>query len=126
VAAELLGSAGQKAVLTALSELPSATDDALLTFLDLLCNFPGDERIYTYTARQFTARPDQRIYYASYLSRLNDARGLPLLLGAINDPDIGYLEYIEMRNAIEALGGEAPEERTFEGDPYYESLRRMK
>ena len=39
--------------------------------------------------------------------------------------EINYLDYIEVRNAIEALGGDAPEERDFTGDPYYESLSRM-
>ncbi|MFR5795784.1 MAG: hypothetical protein ACLUI3_09750 [Christensenellales bacterium] len=32
-------------------------------------------------------------------------------------PDINYLDYVEVVNAIEALGGERPPEREFSGDP---------
>ena len=40
--------------------------------------------------------------------------------------DINYLDYIEIVNAIEALGGEVDDSRDFSGDPYYESLRTVK
>jgi len=40
--------------------------------------------------------------------------------------DISYLDYIEIVNAIEALGGEVSADREFNGDPYYESLKKMK
>lgn len=125
VAAELLRNIGYKAVNSLLGELEGASDDALLTFLDILCNFPGEESIYTYAARQFVNRPDQRMYYASYLSKLGDERALTLLYDALREPGLNYLDYIEMRNAIEALGGELGEEREFSGDQYYESLKRM-
>jgi hypothetical protein len=40
--------------------------------------------------------------------------------------DINYLDYLEIANAIEMLGGEAGDrDRDFSGDPYYESLRDM-
>ena len=39
--------------------------------------------------------------------------------------DVGYLDYVEIVNAIEALGGERPSEREFSGDPYYESLKHV-
>ena len=39
--------------------------------------------------------------------------------------DIGYVDYIELRNAIESLGGDPGEERTFYGDPDYEAMRNI-
>ena len=47
-----------------------------------------------------------------------------MLKEAAQSPDINYLDYVEVVNAIEALGGERPPEREFSGDPYYESLRQ--
>ena len=43
----------------------------------------------------------------------------------IDLPDVGYVDYIELRNAIETLGGDPGEERTFYGDPDYEAMRNV-
>ena len=39
--------------------------------------------------------------------------------------DLNYLDYIEIRNAVESLGGDPGEERTFYGDPDYEAMRNL-
>ena len=41
------------------------------------------------------------------------------------DEENGYLVYIELRNAIEQLGEEAPERSFSDDDPEYESLRDL-
>ena len=43
---------------------------------------------------------------------------------AAEDPDLSYLTFIEIRNAIEMLGGVCPE-REYDDDPEYEALRQM-
>jgi len=68
---------------------------------------------------------DRRALFASYLAKLGDDRALPALMKAALDDHINYLDYVEVVNAIEALGGERPPERDFSGDPYYESLKRV-
>ena len=40
---------------------------------------------------------------------------------AANAEDVTYLDFIELRNAIEELGGVAPE-REFDDDPTYNAL----
>ncbi len=62
--------------------------------------------------------------FAGYLAKLGDDRALEALMEAARDPQISYLTYIEIRNAIEALGGVCPE-REFEEDPEYEALRDL-
>ena len=126
VAAELLGGLGDMVIEPALARMENASRTAEDCFLDVLCNFPGDERIYTYTVNAFTRRYDRRALYASYLSKLGDPRAIEPLHKALNMSDISYLDYIEIANAIESLGGEADTEREFNGDPYYESLKKMK
>ena len=124
VAAEWLESMGHEAVPHILGRIEAAGDEARATYLDLLCNFPGDERIYTYTMAQFMRDTEQRALYASYLGKLGDERAVPTLRKALHFSDIHYLDYIEIRNAIEQLTGEIVDDlRTFDGDPYYEALK---
>ena len=61
--------------------------------------------------------------YASLLGKLGDERALDALNRALDREEINYLDYIEIRDAIEALGGECAHERDFNGDPYYETLK---
>ena len=39
--------------------------------------------------------------------------------------DLTYFDYLALRDAVESLGGDAGEERTFYGDPDYEALRNL-
>lgn len=126
VASELLSGLGDAVVEPILARMPDASHSAEEAFLDVLCNFPGDERIYTYTVNAFTRRYDRRALYASYLGKLGDARAIDALRATLEMSDMNYLDYIEIVNAIESLGGEVDSEREFNGDPYYESLKKMK
>lgn len=125
MAAEALLDMGDQVVPALLEALPQATEDAENIFLDILCNYPGDERIYALALRKFVQANENRALYASYLGKLGDARAIPALLHAADASDTNYLDFIEIANAIEELGGEAPPERDFAGDPYYESLKQV-
>ena len=126
MAAEALRDMGALVVPEILAALPEATDAAETVFLDVLCNFPGDERIYALALRKFAAAVENRALYASFLAKLGDPRAVPSLLAVAGASDMNYLDFIEICNAIEALGGDAPPERDFAGDPYYESLKRVR
>lgn len=56
---------------------------------------------------------------ASYLASYADERALPYLLKKIEDRSIGFVEFQELKYAIEALGGEYTEPRDFTGDKDY-------
>ena len=58
------------------------------------------------------------------LAKLGDERALPVLTAAAQEEKIPYLTFIEIRNAIETLGGTCPE-RNYEDDPEYEALREL-
>ena len=49
---------------------------------------------------------------------------LPDLVEAAKEKDLPYLTFIEVRNAIETLGGVCPE-REYEDDPEYDALRGL-
>ncbi len=123
--AEALMSMGESVVEPILATLSGAEQTGRDIFADVLSNYPGDERIYELMIERFVTRDERRALFASYLAKLGDERAIPMLKEAAQSPDINYLDYVEVVNAIEALGGERPPEREFSGDPYYESLRQV-
>ncbi len=123
IAAEAFLSIGGKSVVPILHCMKSASNTAKLCFLDVLCNFPGDESIYTYAITLLSTESDNLALIASYLGKLGDPRAIDALKPYLEFSDISYLDYIEVRNAIESLGGEITNEREFHGDPYFESLK---
>ena len=93
--------------------------------LDVLCNFPGHDGTYELLIGKLLSCHDKIAYYASLIEKFGDPRALDTLQKMIQFSDIGYVDYIELRNAIESLGGDPGEERTFYGDPDYEAMRNV-
>lgn len=108
-----------------LDAYPSAPEYAQDLILDICCNFPGDERIYTYLIQRLRNRPEERALWASCLGKLGDERAIGPLKEMLGLFDLRYLDYIELRAAVEALGGDAGEDRSFYGDPDFETLRNL-
>ncbi len=61
---------------------------------------------------------------AGYLAAYGDPRALGDLLAVIDREDVNYLEYRELKFAIEALGGEYTRPRDFSEDPYFIQLEQ--
>ncbi|MBE5761533.1 MAG: hypothetical protein E7334_06010 [Clostridiales bacterium] len=93
--------------------------------LDVMAYVKNDERVYEAIRDAFISG-DNYALHASYLLKYGDDRALEMLTRVIDAPDITYVEYIEIRNAIEGLGGLVEGERDFTGDKDYEALRQMK
>lgn len=92
--------------------------------MDLLVNFSGDDRIYDMLIGMFNPYTNTALL-AAYLGKYGDDRAIGILKEALDWPDINYLDYIEIRHAIEELGKEVDHVRTFDGDDYYESLKNI-
>jgi len=92
--------------------------------LDVLADFPGDDDVLNFALQQFKQCREKRALYAGYLGKLGDDRALEPLLDAAEGEDISYIDFIEVRNAIERLGGEAPV-RDFSDDPTYAAVKRL-
>ena len=123
--AESLLNMGDVVVEPILAALDGAKQTARDIFADILSNFPGDDRIFMLLMERFEHCEDRHALFASYLAKFGDDRALPVLLAAALDDRTNYLDYVEIVSAIDALGGERPPERDFNGDPYYESLKRI-
>ena len=124
-AAELLSSLGDAVVEPLIQRAEGLSGEALASCLDILCNFPGDKRIYELLIKAFRQDGERRALYASFLGKLGDEEAIEPLKAALELSELNYLDYIEVVHAIEALGGEVEKEREFSGDEYYESLKHM-
>ena len=123
-ALEGLTEMGECVVQPILQELPKANAAGEEALLEVLSHFPGNEQIFKLAIRLFRERKERRALFAGYLAKLGDDRALPELIAAAQEEKLPYLTFIEIRNAIEALGGTCPE-RNYEDDPEYEALRDL-
>lgn len=125
LAADILSGRDAAAAARLLDAYPDAPEYAQTLILDVCCNFPGDARIYDYLIHRLRNQPEQRALNASLLAKLGDPRAVEPLKEMLNLFDLRYLDYIELRDAVEALGGDAGEDRSFYGDPDFEALRNL-
>ena len=124
-ALDSLDSMGERAVEAMRRALPEATEEGKEALLSLLANFPGDEAVFQEAMALFQARRDRAPLMADCLRKLGDERALPAMQALAASEETPYLDYIELRNAIEALGGDAPIREFDAEDPAYEAMRRM-
>lgn len=116
-----MGEAVRRPACVAFAAADEAGREALM---DVLADFPPDEETLAFALSQFKNRPEKRALYAGYLGKLGDDRALEPLMDAAESGDVSYVDFIEIRNAIERLGGEAPL-RDFDDDPTYRAVKRL-
>ncbi len=78
-----------------------------------------EEKIFEILMTAFKNADDELSIRASYLAAYGDERALPALLDVISREDINFLEFTELKYAVEALGGRYTEERDFSDDKYF-------
>lgn len=123
-ALESLQDMGEPALRPAKVAFMAAGEEGKEALLDLLAAVPGDEDVFAFALKGFQTRKDKRALYAGYLAKLQDDRALEALLDVAEGRDVSYIDFIEIRSAIERLGGEAPV-RDFSADPTYKAVKRL-
>ncbi len=81
-----------------------------------------DDAVFEILLAAFRGSGEEMPMRASYLAAYGDPRALDVLLETIDRDDIGFIEYQELKYAIEALGGEYTRLRDFSDDPYYREI----
>ncbi len=84
-----------------------------------------DDRVFDVLLKEFRTSTDDLPMHASYLATYGDARALPVLLEYIDRDEINFLEYQELKYAIEALGGEYTRIRDFSDDAYFKEVQEQ-
>lgn len=82
-----------------------------------------DDAIFEILIKEFRSDPDKVPMHASYLASYGDERALPYLMDKIDEEGISYIEYQELKYAIESLGGSYDKERDFSNDEYYQAIK---
>ena len=123
-ALESLRAMGARALGPAKIAFLAADDAGKEALLDVLAQTAGDDDVLNFAIRRFGECADKRALYAGYLGKLDDERAVEPLLAAAEAADVSYIDFIEIRNAIERLGGEAPV-RDFSDDPTYLAVQRL-
>jgi len=83
----------------------------------------NDDGVFDILIKEFRCDPDNVPMHASYLAAYGDERALKYLLDKIDEDGISFVEFQELKFAIEALGGEYKKERDFSSDPYYKLIK---
>ncbi len=123
-ALESLNLMGDKALGPAKIAFTAADDAGREALLDVLARPGADDAVVTFAIERFKTQAGKRALYAGYLGKMDDERAVEPLLSAAEAKDTSYIDFIEIRNAIERLGGEAPY-RDFTDDPTYLAVQRL-
>lgn len=125
-AAEALLSMGSDAVPLMTSALDFANDAGKEALCGILCHYPDITGCVLRELLRLITLPEADVaLLAGYLGMLGDDAALETLIDIALDDKIDYLTYIELRSAIEELGGEAPERDFDQDDPQYEAMSRL-
>mgnify|MGYP001622993630 FL=1 len=81
-----------------------------------------NEEIFEILLNEFLSDAERVPVRAGYLASYGDERALPYLMKKIEDRTIGFVEFQELKYAIEALGGEYNEPRDFSDDKDYRTI----
>lgn len=81
------------------------------------------DEVFQILLNEFRTDPDSVPMHASYLAAYGDERALQYLLDKIDEEGISFVEFRELKFAIEALGGEYTKVRDFSSDPYFELIK---
>ncbi len=125
-ALESLSSMGEKPVNAMTARLADATDPGKECLCSLLCHYPDpEEKVFVTLMNLLNDHRDRCAVLADFLGKLGNEKALGPLKALAASEETGYLDYIELRNAIEILGDEAPVREFDEKDPAYEALRAL-
>ena len=104
--------------------LPTASLKQKGIFAEILVQAGKDDRTFDLLV-EMLEKGDNLALYASFLGKYGDERAARYLYKKLDD--CNYADYMEVRNAIEQLGGVVDEEyRDFADDPYYQALKNIK
>lgn len=107
------------------SDILSVFDSALSAkkyFTEILSACGIDDDVTNVLIRQFVENKDEYSINAGYLGKYGDDRALPVLYDVIKKDNLPYLDYKEIKLAIEELGGEVDDSANYKDDAVYKKL----
>lgn len=108
-------------ILEIINSVPEKNQGILV---EVLSNFKGRKDVF-YWLVTMLQRAEDVPTYAGLLGIYGDAAAIDILKSFASEVDINYVEFVEIRNAVEELGGEMTEEKDFSDDPYYKYINHI-
>lgn len=98
-----------------LEQLPQLTEDKQGILVEVLAYYKGNKAIFYWLVTMFYRAGDVALY-AKLLGEYGDESAIDILKSFAKENDIDFVEYVEIRNAVESLGGEFDIEKDFSQD----------
>lgn len=92
-----------KDILSVIDDMDEKTQKNLV---DILYPYQGNQRIYEWIVKMFRREEGNKALYCAYLGGYGNADAIDLLLEYAENSVMDYYEFMELRNAVERLGGE--------------------
>jgi len=89
---------------------------------EVLVNAKRDDRTLRLLEELFSSG-DNVPFYAGLMGKYGDERAAAMLYRALDT--CNYMEYVEIKNAIERMGGVVEDSRDFTDDPYYRAMKSI-
>ena len=102
--------------------IPSATHAQKGMIAEVLVNAKRDDRTLRLLEELF-AFGDNIPFYAGLMGKYGDERASAMLYRALDT--CNYIEYTELKNAIERMGGTVDHTRDFSDDPYFRAIKNL-
>lgn len=113
-------SCGQPQVVDRILDLlPELSEDQQGIFVEILAEYKNNKAIYLWLVTMLYRRDDIPLY-ADLLAKYEDPAAIEVLKGFSEETsDINYMEFLELRYAVERLGGELTMDKDFSEDPLF-------
>lgn len=118
---QMLAEDNDEAVDKILSIMYEVDEDTQFIFADILSNYKNNENIFMWLVTMLYRGKDL-CEVAQMLGRYGDNKAVNMINSFVLDKDLNYMEFIELRNAVERLGGEFEYEKDFSEDEYYKKI----
>lgn len=92
--------------------------------IEILAGYKGNPAIYMGLVSYLYKGEDVALF-ARLLGSYGDERAIDLLKGFAEEYELNYNEYMEVRNAVEQLGGYFNDDKDYSDDPFYRYLKGL-
>lgn len=118
-----------------LEDCDEAVDDMLEKFytsdgdtgkmlIEILAGYKGNPAIYMGLV-SYLYRGEDVALFARLLGAYGDERAIDVLKSFAEEYDLDYNEFMEVRNAVEELGGDIECDKDYSDDPFYRYLKGL-
>ncbi|MDD4840029.1 MAG: hypothetical protein PHE93_05140 [Clostridia bacterium] len=119
---EYLCDEGEEIISEMLESVYKVEGDDAQMLVEILANFKGRKDIYLLLVTYFYRGEDVALF-AKLLGSYGDEKAVEILNSYVEENEVNYNEFMEIRNAIEQLGAIFHSNKEFTDDPFYKYLK---